>query len=67
MPGEKKEPLTVSAVRAEAASLGFHFRKQHSTGEYRIVPKHLTGQRAEDSAYYTTDLTDALETMRAWR
>lgn len=62
-----KDPLTVAGVRAEAEKLGFSFRKQSGTGEYRIVPKHLTGQRAEDSAYYTNDLQDALNTMRAWR
>lgn len=51
--------LTLAEARARLRAIGWTIYKQD--GEYRINPKGAS----EESAYYTTDLADAMLTARA--
>lgn len=56
--------LSFSKVRAEVMSLGMVIGRRLG-GEYRVA--FGPGKASEDSAYYTTDLEDALLTAHAMR
>lgn len=61
MPGDRRPepPLKFRDVRMELISLDVIIR-QSEEGEYRVCRRGAS----EDSAYYTTDLQDALDTGR---
>lgn len=45
------------------SEMGFSLRNRD--GEYRLAPKGLSSERAEEMAYYTNDLEDVILTARA--
>ena len=52
-------------AREIAQRNGYSLTKQQDSDEYRLAPRHLTGQAQEDRAYYANDPADAVGTMRA--
>lgn len=55
----RKERLTLAKAKAVAKQHGFNIKSQPETGEFRVV--RIGGSEA--SAYYATDLNDALGTV----
>lgn len=64
----KSTDITLTNARAELKALGYTI--SHRDGEYRVAPtvrcdaRGITAKVAEDRAYYTNDLEDALNTGR---
>lgn len=56
--------LTLQALKDEARGLGYSVSKRD--GEYRVAPyRPRDPQWCEDRAYYTDDIADARDTLRA--
>lgn len=58
------KPYTQAEAKAFCQSLGMTFRKTE-WGEFRVAFKPAPGTSTEASAYYTTDLEDAIDTAFA--
>lgn len=58
---------TQAAAMDECKRLGFSLKKT-GWGDYRLVPLSVfPPESAEEVAYYTPDLDDAVATARNWR
>lgn len=55
------KPYTQAEAKAFCQSLGMTFRKTE-WGDFRVAFKPAPGQSTEASAYYTTDIEDAVGT-----
>lgn len=56
--------FTQAEVKAFCQSIGLTFRKTED-GEYRVAYLPAPGASTEDSAYYTNDIEDAVDTAFA--
>lgn len=65
----KARKITQAEAKAFVQSLGMTFRKT-AWGEFRVAYAHPVVPSNEDSAYYTDDIEDAVDTayaMYTWR
>jgi hypothetical protein len=51
---------TFAAIRAMGLTI------KHRKGEYRVALANVSKGKEESSAYYTTDLEEALQIARSW-
>jgi hypothetical protein len=59
----KNEASTMTVAKAYCAALGYKLSR--ADGEFRVASPRLDGERVEDRAYYSDDLSDVVATAKS--